>query len=248
MPPDALIKRKREETRLRRIQSQKSFLAKQGISVREGAVIDPTKEGFDYGEYQKAQAIKTFTFASPSIPSRRKQGDAIYAQSKQKALQAQYNRILAQQRKFSPTREAIAEAQAGGADPRTIAAYVSEGDRLTGEYRRILSKASGPGAVGSMYRKRADVIKETGRDAFIGSFFGGKRVEEGKGNLSLLQEDITTRAKSEGVVQRATRRSSDSNGKSLIQGQQQRFEQRSGRRALLSSTAGGAGFLQGYFR
>jgi hypothetical protein len=247
MPPDALIKRKREETRLRRIQSQKSFLAKQGISVREGAVIDPTKEGFDYGEYQKAQAIKTFTFASPSIPSRRKQGDAIYAQSKQKALQAQYNRILAQQRKFSPTREAIAEAQAGGADPRTIAAYVSEGDRLTGEYRRILSKASGPGAVGSMYRKRADVIKETGRDAFIGSFFGGKRVEGGKGNLSLLKEDITTRAKSEGVVQRQLGEVRQQRS-SLIQGQQQRFEQRGGRRALLSSTAGGAGFLQGYFR
>jgi hypothetical protein len=247
MPPDALIKRKREETRLRRIQSQKSFLAKQGISVREGAVIDPTKEGFDYGEYQKAQAIKTFTFASPSIPSRRKQGDAIYAQSKQKALQAQYNRILAQQRKFSPTREAIAEAQAGGADPRTIAAYVSEGDRLTGEYRRILSKANRPGGVGSMYRKRADVIKETGRDAFIGSFFGGKRVEEGRGNLSLLQEDITQRAKSEGVVQRALGEVRQQR-KSLIQGQQQRFEQRSGRRALLSSTAGGAGFLQGYFR
>lgn len=247
MRSDALIKLRREKTRLRRIQSQKSFLANQGISVREGAVIDPTKEGFDYGEYQKSQAIKTFISASPSVPGRRGKGDAFYAQSKQKSLQAQYNRILAQQRKFSPTREAIAEAQAGGADPRTIAAYVAEGDRLTGEYRRILSKANGPGAVGSIYNKRAEVIRETGRDAFIGSFFGGKRVEEGKGNLSFLQEDITQRAKSEGVVQRAlgeVRRQR----KSLIQGQQQRFEQRSGRRALLSSTAGGAGFLQGYFR
>ena len=247
MPSDALIKRRREETRLRRIQSQKSFLAKQGISVREGAVIDPTKEGFDYGEYQKAQAIKTFISASPSIPSRRKQGDAIYAQSKQKALQAQYNRILAQQRKFSPTMEAIAEAQTGGADPRTIAAYVTEGDRLTGEYRRILSKARRPGATGSSYGKRAEVIRETGRDAYTGEYFGDKKVGMGATNLSLLQEDITKRAKSEGVVQRELgeiRRQR----KSFIQGQQQRLEQKSGRRALLSSTAGGAGFLQGYFR
>ena len=71
MPADALIKRRREEQRLKNIASQKSFLAKQGISVREGAVLDPKSADFDYEEYQKSQAIESFIAAKPFNPTRR---------------------------------------------------------------------------------------------------------------------------------------------------------------------------------
>jgi hypothetical protein len=236
------VKRK-EQTRLRNVKSQRDFLAGQGIAVREGAVLDPISPDFNYGEYQKSQAINQFLDAAPASSAQAKSEGA-----REQLRLRQYQKILAQQKQFSPTAESIADAQAGGSDPRTIAAYVKEGDRLTAEYRRVLKTAYNSGkGVGNFYKNRATAIRETGRDSYTGFYFDGEKVGMGGSNLSLLKEDITKRAKSEGRVQRVLGEVRQQR-KSLIQGQQQRLEQRSGRRALLSSTAGGAGFLQGYFR
>ncbi len=236
------VKRK-EQTRLRNVKSQRDFLAGQGIAVREGAVLDPISPDFNYGEYQKSQAINQFLDAAPASSAQARSEGA-----REQARLRQYQKILAQQKQFSPTAESIADAQAGGSDPRTIAAYVREGNRLTSEYQRILGNAAKrSGMVGNFYKKRASVIRETGKDTYTGSYFNDENVGMGGSNLSVLKKDITKRAESEGRVQRVLGEVRQQR-KSLIQGQQQRLEQRSGRRALLSSTAGGAGFLQGYFR
>ncbi len=235
--------KRNEQSRLRNVKSQRDFLASQGIAVREGAVLDPISPDFDYGEYQKSQAINQFLDARPAVRAQMRSEGA-----REKARLNQYQKILGQQKLFSPTAQSIAEAQGSGSDPRTIAAYVSEGDRLTAEYQRVLKKAStSSGALGNFYKKRASVIRETGKDTYTGAYFNNEKVGMGGTNLSLLKKDITERAKSEGRVQGILGEVRQQR-KSLIQGQQQRLEQRSGRRALLSSTAGGAGFLQGYFR
>jgi len=247
MPSSAEIKRKREEQRLKNIASQKSFLARQGISVREGAVIDPKSPDFDYEEYHKSQAIETFTAAKPYRPSRHNTSDAGYLRLQERSLMDQYNKILNTKKKFAPTTESIEEAKAGGADPRTIAAYVAEGDRLTKEYERILRMSRKPGAVGSFNSIRAGVIREEGRDVYTGEYFDGEKVGMLRSNLSLLQEDITKRAKSEAKVQ-ASLGEVRQRRKSFTERTQERLSGRSGRSALLSSQGGGAGFLQGYFK
>jgi len=239
--------RRRQERKQASVAGQRSFLQSRGISVREGAVLDPASPDFDYAEYQKSQAIKQFIASDPASVTRRKQGDVAYAKAQEQAKLNQYNRILQQQTKFMPSRESIAEARAGGADPRTIAAYVAEGDRLAAGYKYVLDRKNKPGAVGSFYGKRAEVIREEGVDPYVGDFFMGKRVGMGKSNLSLLEKDITARSTSEGAVQRQLAEIRRQR-KSLIQEQQQTFTQRRGSRALLASPAGGSGFLQGYFR
>ena len=236
-----MASRFRESLKDRNVKFQKSFLQKQGIAVREGAVLDPSSPDFDYGEYQKSQAIKYFTGTTPAIASGR------YAQSKQAAKSLrQYTSILQQQKKFSPTAESIAEARAGGADPRTIASFVAEGDRLTKEYRTILEKSRGAGIVGSFNSMRAAAIRERGYDVYTGDYFGGKKVEPGRANLSALGTDITEKAKSEGVVQQQLgeiRRKRQT----AVESQQQSLSRKRGKVSLLSGQSGGAGFFSGYF-
>ena len=248
MPADALIKRRREEQRLKNIASQKSFLAKQGISVREGAVLDPKSADFDYEEYQKSQAIESFVAAKPFNPTRRQSSPLQYEKLKERSLMEQYNKILATKKKFAVSGERLEEARGAGSDPRTVQAYVDESNRLTGEYERIQARArKSRGAVGQSYGKRVETIRETGRDLYSGEYFGGENVGMLGTNLSLLQADLEGRAQSEAKIQGSLGEVRQRR-KSFIERAQEQLSGRGGRSALLSSQAGGSGFLQGYFK
>jgi hypothetical protein len=117
------------------------------------------------------------------------------------------------------------DAEKAGVDPRTIEAYKKQAAVTLAEARAVQGKASKPGAVGSLYKKRLEDLAST---------VGAQAAE--------LSKKVKTDTEQQPVLQEVKQKR-----KSLVQAEAKALTRKTGRRALLTSPGGGSGFYGGYF-
>ena len=169
----------------------------------------------------KELADRLYKPVRQSMQSRARSG-LTAKQRQERAYQANVDFI----NKYSIPETMFAEAAAAGVDQRTIESLRKQSDKARAEALKIRSMSGAPGFVGAMYSSRLRNIGET-----VGSV------------ASQLQKQVTTETDVQPILQevRRLRESAAKQEASLLRRQ-------TGRRALLSSTAGGAGFFGGYFK
>lgn len=127
--------------------------------------------------------------------------------------------------KYSIPETMFAEAAAAGVDPRTIESLRKQSDKARADALEIRRKSGAPGYVGAVYSSRLKNIGNT---------------------IGLLAADLQGQLKSDVQKQpefQEIRRRRQEQVKQATVGMQRKR----GKASLLSSEAGGAGFLQRYF-
>lgn len=117
------------------------------------------------------------------------------------------------------------DAAKAGVDPRTIEAYKKQAAVTLAEARDVQGKASKPGMVGAVYKKRLEELAST---------VGAQAAELGK--------KVTTDIEQQPALQEIKRKR-----QSLVEMEAKALTRKTGRRALLTSAPGGVGFFGGYF-
>jgi hypothetical protein len=117
------------------------------------------------------------------------------------------------------------DAEKAGVDPRTIEAYRKQAAVTLAEAKVVRKKASQPGMVGSLYTQK---LKD------LASTVGVQAAE--------LSKKVKTDTEQQPALQEVKQKR-----KSLVQAEAKALTRKTGRRALLTSPAGGSGFYGGYF-
>ena len=127
---------------------------------------------------------------------------------------------------YSVSEPLFRDAAQAGVDPRTIESIRKQSEKAFAEAKDIRTKSKRPGAVGSFYTQKLKGLEST-----VGNLVSG------------LQKQVKTETAMQPELQQL-RRSRERAAKQ----QASLLRRTTGRRALLSSPTGGAGFFGGYFK